>query len=74
MAGDSSTMALKLLLVLLTIDSSSFLLLDLDNEGAVKLGILPRVGVRLCLGGSDEEFDDPPVRKLESILTGEGGR
>lgn len=70
---DSSKLALKLLLVLVTLDSISFLLLDLDSDGAVKLGILPRVGVRLCFGASDK-LDPPPVKKLESILTGEGER
>jgi hypothetical protein len=70
---DSSKLALKLLLVLVTIESIPFLLLDLDRDGAVKLGILPRVGVRLCFVVSDE-LDPPPVKKLEIILTGEGAR
>jgi hypothetical protein len=55
----------------------------MDGTGAID-GILPKSGVRWCLGGlacPDPELLNevvellkPPLRKLESILTGDGGR
>lgn len=57
--------------------------LVMDVAGAID-GILPKVGVRWCFGGpacADPELLKevvellkPPLRKLESILTGDGGR
>jgi hypothetical protein len=53
--------------------------LFLDNGGID--GILPMTGVRWCFEEVDPEWLrevvellKPPLRKLESILTGEGGR